>query len=147
MKYLIYGLPFLAGVAMATQAAVNGQLRQSVGSPFPAAFLSFLVGTLASGLVLLLSQQPIPNWEQLRSKPPYYYSGGLLGAFFVTAIILSVQRLGAAAMFALLVAGQLLTALLYDHFGIAGLPENPLTGKALLGVLLLVTGVYLIYRR
>jgi bacterial/archaeal transporter family-2 protein len=147
MNYWIYGLPILAGVAMATQAGVNGQLRQAVGNPFTTAFLSFLVGTLSSGLVLLLSRQPFPGWQQLRSSPPYYYSGGLLGAFFVTAIILSVQRVGAATLFALLVFGQLLTALLYDHFGLLGLRENPLTGRALLGVLLLVTGVYLIYRR
>jgi transporter family-2 protein len=147
MHYWIYALPFLAGVAMATQAGVNGQLRAAVGSPFAAAFLSFLVGTLASGLVLLVSRQPLPNWQQLQGVEAYRYLGGVLGAFFVTAIILAVQRVGAAPLFALLVTGQLLTALLYDHFGLLGLRENALSLRGMLGVVLLVAGVYLIHKR
>lgn len=137
----------MAGLTITTQAGVNSQLKVAVDNPWVAAFISFLVGTLFLGLFILATKQPIPTITQLRGIELYKYSGGLLGAFFVTVIIFSVQRIGSANVFALVIAGQLFMALLYDHFGLFGFKQADINWVKILGVLLLIGGAYLINKK
>lgn len=147
MKYLYFILPALAGLTITTQAGVNSQLKVAVNNPWVAAFISFVVGTVLLGLVILTTKQQVPTLAQLKGIELYKYSGGLLGAFFVTVIIFTVQRIGSANVFALVIAGQLLVALLYDHFGMFGFRQSDINWVKLLGVALLIVGAYLINKK
>lgn len=147
MKYLIFILPALAGLTISTQAGVNSQLKVAVHNPWVAAFISFLVGTVFLGCIILFTRQTIPSLTQLKGIELYKYTGGLLGAFFVTVIIVTTQRLGSANVFALVIAGQLFMALLYDHFGMFGFPKTDMTWVKLLGVCMLIGGAYLINKK
>lgn len=147
MKYMIYLLPLMAGLTITTQAGVNSQLKQAVNNQWIAAFISFLIGTLILGLIILFTRQPVPGVAQLQEISLYKYAGGLLGAFFVTAIIFSVQQIGSAQVFALVIAGQMLVALWYDHMGFFGFKQSPVNWSKLLGVALLIVGAYLINRK
>lgn len=147
MKYIFYILPLFVGTAIATQAAVNSQLRVSVNNPFIAAFISFLVGTLFIAFVVLVSRQSPPTLEVLGSLKWYQYTGGLLGAFMVFTVILTVPKIGSANMFSLIVASQLVTALVYDHFGLIGLKPSPINGYRLLGAIMLIVGAYLVNKK
>lgn len=147
MKYLVFILPVLAGITITTQAGVNSQLRVAVNNPWVAAFISFLVGTIILGFYIVATKQAFPSVTQLRGIELYKYAGGLLGAFFVTVIILTVQKIGAANVFALVIAGQLFMALLYDHFGLFGFPQSNISVAKILGVLMLVAGAYLINKK
>ena len=73
--------------------------------------------------------------------------GGLLGAVYVASATVLGPRLGAAALLAFPQTGQMLAALLVDHYGIIGFPQSPLTPSRVLGAALLVAGVLLIMRR
>lgn len=147
MKYIFYLLPALAGLTITTQAGVNSQLRFAVSNPWIAAFISFLVGTVLLGIIIIATKQPVPSFTELKSIELYKYSGGVLGAFFVTVIIFTVPRIGSANVFALVIAGQFLVALLYDHLGIFGFPQANISWVKLLGVVLLVTGAYLVVKK
>lgn len=147
MKYLFFILPALAGLTITTQAGVNSQLKVAVNNPWIAAFISFLVGTILLGLYIVATRQPVPSLTQLRGIELYKYSGGLLGAFFVTVIIFSVQKIGSANVFALVIAGQLLVALLYDHYGLFGFRQSAINWVKLLGVGMLIGGAYLINKK
>lgn len=147
MKYLVFILPALAGLAISTQAGVNSQLKVAVNNPWIAAFISFTIGTLFLGLIILATKQPIPSFVQLKGIELYKLTGGLLGAFFVTVIIVTTQRIGSANVFALVIAGQLLMALLYDHFGLFGFPKSAMSWVKLLGVVMLIAGAYLINKK
>ena len=140
-------LPILAGVAVATQTAINGQLRIVVNSPLVAALISFSVGTLALIALVLVTRQEIPAISQQYGAATYKFMGGLLGAFFITSVIVSVQRMSVANLLALVVAGQLITALLFDHFGILGVKQSPVTLTRALGALALIAGAYLINKK
>jgi transporter family-2 protein len=61
----------------------------------------------------------------------------------VLAIIL-LPRLGAAALVACVVAGQMLFALAADQFGWLGVPQHPASVPRLIGAALLLAGVALI---
>lgn len=78
--------------------------------------------------------------------PWWAWSGGVFGALFIGLATVLVPQLGAAAFIALLVAGQMLASIAFDHFGWMGLAQRPLDGSRLIGVALLVGGVVLIRR-
>jgi transporter family-2 protein len=63
----------------------------------------------------------------------YHWVGGIIGAIYVTGIIMIIPRLGAALAFSLIVAGQLIMSVLMDHFGLLGVPVNPVTPAKVLG--------------
>ena len=141
---LLAAITLAAGAAVAVQAGVNGRLGRGLGDPFLASFVSFAVGTALLGLVLLVRRVPWPAAEALAALPWWAWVGGLFGAFFVTVAVVAAPRLGATALVALAIAGQLTASILLDHFGLAGFPERATTWVRLLGVALLAGGVLLI---
>lgn len=147
MKGLIYLLPVLCGVTIAVQAIVNGQLRVAIGSPLVAAFISFATGTLLLLLLMAITRPPLPSLSTLQQVSWSKWTGGALGVFFVTAVIISIQKIPAASMFALIITSQFITALLIDHYGWMGAIQSPVTGLKIAGVLLLITGAYLVIRK
>jgi len=147
MKLLFYSLPVLCGVALAIQAILNGQLRVAIGSPLFAALISFLTGTLLLVLLILITREPIPAASTLLQVSWIKWTGGLLGAFFVTAVIISVQKIPSANLFALIITSQFITALLIDHFGLFGAIQTAINPLKLAGVALLIGGAYLIIKK
>ncbi len=144
LPYLILGLG--AGAMVAVQAAVNARLRQAVASPFQAALVSFLVGTLALAAIVAVSAR---SWEgtSLSRLPWWAWTGGMLGAGYITAAVILAPRVGSLALIAMLIAGQILTALVLDHFGLLALPRVPVSPARLAGAALLLAGLFLILRR
>ncbi len=135
-----------AGAMAAVQAAVNARLRQAVASPFQAALVSFAVGTLALlGVVAVAAR----SWKgaSLTGLPWWALTGGILGAGYITAAIVLAPRVGALALIALVIAGQLVAALALDHFGLLALPRVPVTPLRIAGAALLILGVLLVLRR
>lgn len=147
MKILFYLLPVLAGIAIAIQSGINSQLRTAVNNALLAAFISFIGGTIALAVMLLFSKQAFPTAGIYSTISWYKLTGGLLGAFVVMVAIVSVQKIGAANMFVLIVAGQLTTAVFMDHYGMLGLKTDPITIKKVVGILLLIAGAYLVNKK
>jgi transporter family-2 protein len=146
MKGLAYLLGLSAGFGLTVQVGMNSQLRRNLGSAYPAALVSLLVGTAALVALMLVTRTPLPSRDTLSSIPLWAWFGGILGAFYVTISTVVAGELGASSLLALTIAGQLAMALVVDHFGWLGLPENPITVTRLLGVALLGAGVWLIAR-
>ena len=147
MKILYYILPLLAGIMMTVQSGINSQLRAAIQHPLMAALISFLSGTAALIILVMLSKQAVPTMQTFSGISWYKWTGGLLGAFVVTVTLVSASRIGAANMFVLIIAGQLITAVIIDHFGMLGLQQSTITFQKALGVMLLVVGVYLVNKK
>ncbi len=143
-NYFFIILAVLAGMMMPTQAAVNNKLAGAVGSPILAAFISFLVGTIALFLYIVASGIPLGDLFSAKDASIVAWTGGLLGAFFVAATVTLVPRLGVALTFSLLIAGQMLVTLVIDHFGLLGIPVKEVNLPRLLGVTFITIGVILI---
>ena len=139
-------LGVLAGAALGTQPPINAQLRLVLGSPYWASFVSFLVGTAAMGLYALATRAPLLALSPAGPAQWWAWSGGVLGAFYVTCALILAPRLGAATLVGLVVTGQLLASLAIDHFGLFGLPVHFAGWTRLLGAALLLAGVALIHR-
>ncbi|HVX89437.1 MAG TPA: DMT family transporter [Gemmatimonadales bacterium] len=137
----------LVGVVLPVQSGVNAQLRIGVGHPLLAAFISFAVGTVALLGLNLAVRVPLPAGAAVTRIPWWQWTGGLLGASYIFLAIYLAPRVGAAALVASIVAGQMVTSLLLDHFGWVGYPQQPLTVTRAFGALLVIGGVLLIQRR
>lgn len=136
-------LAVLVGLLLPVQAGVNAQLRLALGHPLTTALVSFLVGTIALGILVLVTGVPVPGSRAVAQVPGWQWIGGLLGAVFAAAVILA-PRLGAATMIASVVAGQMLASIVLDHFGWIGFPPHPVSGARVAGVALIVVGVVLL---
>jgi transporter family-2 protein len=139
-----YVLATGAGVSFVFQQAVNANLRGEIGSPWWAGFISYLGGTLAMLAAIAVLREPWPTAAAMSRASWMSWTGGLFGAIYIAISILLLPRLGAALVVALIVLGQMLGALAFDHFALLGVPENPISLTRLAGAALLVAGVVLI---
>ena len=139
-------LALAAGVLLPVQAGLNAQLRTALGSPIAAALVSFLVGTAGLATIALLLRTPLPVGRAWAATSAWQWSGGLIGAVYVLAAIVLAPRLGAATLIAAVVAGQMITSLVLDQYGLVGFPVHSMTLVRLLGAALVIAGVILIQR-
>lgn len=132
------------GLAVALQPSINARLAQKVGI-YESSLLSFVVGTLA--LIAMVMFAGRGNLRNVTDASWWELTGGVLGAYFVSMTILAVPRLGSAAVMAIVIAGQLTTSVLLDHYGAFGLRQIPLTSTRGIGILLLCLGAGLVIRK
>ena len=143
-NYILYLLMLCGGIMVAVQPSINARLARIVGV-LESSCISFAVGTVALFMVVLLVGRG--SLRGVAAASWWELTGGLLGAFFVTMTIFVVPRIGTAAAMAAIIAGQLATGLLMDHFGLLGGRHIPLDSSRMLGVLLLMAGGWLVFRR
>jgi transporter family-2 protein len=137
----------LGGAAIAAQSGTNSVLAARIGSVgWTAAFSAAVTSTLLA-FYALLARAPLPVPERLAGLPWWAWLGGPLGAAFLFTIITTAPRIGATAALGSVIAGQLVAAALFDHFGLLGFAPRPLDAPRLLGIALLLAGVALLLRR
>jgi bacterial/archaeal transporter family-2 protein len=146
MSYWPHLMAALVGAGITIQVGMNATVRMTIGSPVLAAIVNFVVGLAALVLLAVATgARVVPG--SVATVPAWAWFGGLLGATYVAATTVLGPKLGAASFLALTLAGQMVAALLVDHYGVIGFPQSPLTPTRLLGTALLVVGVLLIMRR
>jgi bacterial/archaeal transporter family-2 protein len=139
-KELVYGLAFIAGIVIAVQASINAKLGVVLDNRMHAVFASFTIGTIGA-LIYVLVEGTTPKTEAVSSAPWWVWIGGLLGLGFVWATIFAVPKIGVTMMFPLIVAGQMVAAIVVEHFGWMDTPKSPVNLGRLAGVCLVVLGV------
>ncbi|MEO8404574.1 MAG: DMT family transporter [Chitinophagaceae bacterium] len=143
MKSLWIVMALIAGVFLPIQGGLNSRMGKEIASPVHAAFISFIVGAAGLFIYILLTRQHV-ELSSLKKAPLYLWSGGLLGAFYVTVIVLAFPRIGPALTFGLVVAGQMITSLILGHFNILVDQPNPINAWKVFGVLLIIIGVVIL---
>ena len=147
MKFQYYLISILAGVAVAFQTGVNSQLRSDTNNPVLTALISFFVGTVALIVLYFLFFKQTPMFPSNITFSWWKFTGGLLGLFYVTGVVIAAPRIGAANALAFIVAGQFIAAIIIDHFGWMNLPITSISLYRVMGIALLLTGVYLIQKK
>jgi transporter family-2 protein len=143
-NYLLLFTMFCGGMAVAIQPSINARLAQKIGA-FESSFISFAVGTFAMLLVVMFTGRG--SLKALGATTWWELTGGLLGAFFVTLTIVTVPRIGTVAVMAGVIAGQLATGAILDHYGLFGFQQVPLEPKRMFGIVLLAAGAALVLRK
>lgn len=138
-------LAVIGGALLAIQAPTNAMLGKASGSPIVAAFISFLIGTVALGAAIGATSGKLfaPDLKQV---PWYAWLGGFYGAFFVAVAAFGAPRVGIGVLLTAAIAGQLAAALVLDHYGMLGLERHPVTLTRALGFGLVLVGAALVRR-
>ena len=144
-KSLAVGLTAVVGGLIALQAPINSRLGKSIGT-LPAASVSFAIGTVLLVALALVFGGGFGKLGEARHLSWYYLLGGVLGAAYVTIVLVTVRSLGAGGVVAATIAGQLTAAVVVDQLGILGVDKQVITGPRLAGVALLAAGTFLVVR-
>ena len=138
--YLIIALA--AGVALATQSAINTQLAKAMsGQAVIATFISFAVGTIVLFFIAWVKTDLWGNLSAIPSQPWWKLIGGVLGAIVVFTTVLLAPKLGITAMLFFIIVGQLITATTIDHFGLIGMPIREVNITKFIGLIIVAFGL------
>lgn len=140
---LLFAVGVSAGATIAFQSIINAALGRRTGN-LGSVLIVTLVSIAFAALLILL----FPGEAKFNDLPQlndwYLYLGGILGTVIVVAPILLVPRIGTTATLSAIVVGQLVAALVIDHFGLFGMPRIEVTLARILGLVLLLAGAFLL---
>src|SRR5699024_1834858 len=140
--WLIAGL--IIGFGPPIHTAINSKLGQEVNSSFFAALVSFTIGFALLVMIKAATNKhfrsPFKNIEHGRLKP-IYFIGGALWAIYITVNIVLMPYLGAALTTLAGMLGQMIIALMIDHFGLLGIDERKVTPRKLLAIFTIMVGI------
>lgn len=138
-------LTAFTGGLIGLQAPINSMLGKEIGT-WQAAFVSFAIGTVALACIAALATGGIGAIGGARHVSWVYLTGGLLGAAYITSVLVTVRYLGAGGVVAATIAGQLAISVVIDRFGLLGVDKQPITLAKVTGIVLLALGTYLVVR-
>jgi bacterial/archaeal transporter family-2 protein len=138
-------LTAVVGGFVALQGPINSGLGKTIGNQ-QAAFFSFATGTIVLAVIAGLAKGGFGQIADAKTLAPQYLIGGLLGACYVSTVLVTVRTLGAGGIVAATIAGQLTVSVVIDQLGILGLDKDPISVSKAIGVLLLAAGTFLVVR-
>lgn len=134
----------IAGALVPFQAGSNAALGRALGHPLWATVASLMVSLLMVVPVLIALRVPMPLVGQALRLPLWAWLGGVAGVIYLTAALMLTPKLGATTFIVIVIAGQMLTSLAIDHFGLMGLAVKPVNAGRIAGVALICVGMLLV---
>ena len=136
----LYLLPFIAGLGLAWQQAVNGQIR-SLTNALTATLGNFVVGTLVLVIAVGIHTAFVGLPAQWPSNPVLYL-GGIVGAMFVALSAVVVGVTGVLLITLCAISGQLLMSIVLDF--VVPAAGHELTWTTYAGVALALAAVVIV---
>jgi transporter family-2 protein len=146
-RFLFFLMVALGGAGLTIQMAWNARLRRSTGSPILTTLISLFVSLLSLALlwaVGVTNRGSIPAFDSL---PKWAWFGGVFAAYYLMASLIAIPKLGAASVFSLVIAGQMVASLILDSTGAFGVSQIPLSASRVLGTALMLIGVILLQKQ
>ncbi len=141
MRYIAYIFPLLGGIALSFEGAIYGELGANVGQ-LEATFYNFAVGSLILGLLWLFLGKGKLSYAV--KAPKWNLLGGILGASYLLAIIISVPFVGVGITMVAIIIGQMLMSMVIEHFGWLGSKTAKINKEKVLAVLSMLIALILI---
>lgn len=139
-------LAAMAGATMAVQGTLNAVLGKVVGL-LEATLVVMGIGLLTAILTLYPLNLGKGNITKLTEAPWYTFLGGVLIVLITYGVAASIPRVGVANATTAIVAAQVATAAIIDHFGLLGVQAIPFSWWKVLGLALLATGTRIMLLR
>jgi len=133
----------IGGVAAVFQAQFNSIMDKGMGT-LESVFVTYGVGGIVIGLLMLFMRGG--NLSAASTMPWYVFTAGLFGLVIIGSLSYSVPRLGLVPVYTLIVATQFILGAVIDHYGLLGADVRLMTLPKMVGVGVLMVGVWLIMR-
>ncbi|MEO6315260.1 MAG: DMT family transporter [Chitinophagaceae bacterium] len=138
-------IAFVCGAVLPFQAGLNSKFGKSIDSPVYAALFSFIIGAISVAVYLQFTEETVTPAGLKSASLVSWLGGGMIGAFFITASMLALPRIGMGLTFGLIVAGQVIVAVLLDHFGILAI-QHSVNAWRIAGIVLIIIGVVIVQK-
>ncbi|MBS1523854.1 MAG: DMT family transporter [Bacteroidetes bacterium] len=132
------------GTCLPVMAAANGSLGKTLGSPFIATLLAFIVASCIITTLIAVTRTPLPSTSQFLSTNWRMWIGGVIIAMNILVFTIVPQKIGVGNTVTFFVAGQIVSSMLIESFGWLNYQPHPVNWARIGGVMLLITGVVLI---
>lgn len=132
------------------QVVVNSQVRLLVKvdgenlAPPQATLVNFGGGTIVLLAICFALRLGWPSIAEATAAPWWVWTGGLFGIVYVTSSVILGPRLGLTLFIILVIAGQIATSIVIDHFGFLGAPVKPLNLGRMIGAAVVFLGAVLV---
>lgn len=136
----------VVGMLLPIQAASNAGVSRYFGDVSYAVLISFVIGIVLTVSYILITKPSLNTNLAELSVPNYILFGGIISVIYTFAITYLSPRLGVGNTLFIIVVGQMSAALIVDHFGIFESVKHEITLKRVVGVLLMLAGLYLAKR-
>lgn len=143
MKIYLIALMLIIGFVLTLHLAMNAQVGVIVKNPRMGNAIFWTIGGITA-IIIGLSGWDATVFEKLKDVPVWLLSAGVMGAALVFGIAWVMPQIGAGPAFVLMIAAQIITAMIFSHYGILGSPVQPISLLKILGVILLIGGASLI---
>lgn len=137
-------LSLCAGIMIPFQSAMNAQLGKILQSSYYATLTVFFVAFISLALYIIVSRYPIPSTQEFNTAPKWSYLGGVLGGAYILLIVICAPKLGIGNVTVMLLLGQIIAAIVIDHFGLLKFPVHAVNWQRMIGVILMIGGMYLV---
>ena len=142
MNAAYYLLAVCAGLGITLQTTLNSQIAKGVGGDSVAAALfSFTAGAVCLGVFSLMRGGIVASLAAIPAQPWWSLLGGLLGAGALLSYVVLAPKIGLSALLGLAIAGQIISSLVIDHFGLMGASERPVSLIKLAGSMVMLAGL------
>ena len=145
MRSYLYAVTMGLGVVLTVHLAMNGQVGAALGNPRVGNALFWCIGAVTA-LLIGLSGWQAGALSGIGQVNPVLLTAGAMGASLVFGIAWVIPQIGARNMTMMLLAGQILSAMVVSHFGLLGSPVQPITLMSVVGALVMFGGILLATR-
>lgn len=143
MKVYLIALMLLIGFVLTLHLAMNAQVGVTVKNPRMGNAIFWTIGAITAILIGLTGWDPTV-FSRLKEVPIWLLTAGVMGGALVFGIAWTMPQLGAGTAFVLMIAGQVISGMLFSHFGLLGSPVEPVSMMKIVGVVLLVAGAAIV---
>ncbi len=143
--YLNIVVGLAVGALVVIQGAMNTRVMTALGSAMSATLVNFIIGAVTLFGVMVVSGH-IATVQNLSQAPRWSLFAGVAGVMLVMGTAFLIPRIGTLQVVALLVCGQAFTSLIFDHFGLMGVPVIEISMSRILGCAMLALGALLVGR-
>ena len=139
MKIYLIALMLIIGFVLTLHLAMNSQVGAILKNPRMGNAIFWVIGGVTAVLIGLTDWDPTV-FARLKEVPLWLLTAGMMGGALVFGIAWTMPKLGAGNAFVLMIAGQVISGMIFSHFGLFGSPVEPISMAKLGGALLLVAG-------
>ena len=117
--------------------AFNGRLSSTMGT-YSSLLLIHIIGYIFLVIIMLIKKIKIPFKMNL---PLYLYSAGAMSVLTVLFNNISFPKIGVSLPVSLGLLGQISTSLVFDYYGLLGMPKIHFNKKKLIGFAVIIVGI------
>jgi bacterial/archaeal transporter family-2 protein len=139
MKIYLIALMLIIGFVLTLHLAMNSQVGAILKNPRMGNAIFWVIGGITAVIIGLTDWDPAV-FSRLKEVPLWLLTAGMMGGALVFGIAWTMPKLGAGNAFVLMIAGQVISGMIFSHFGLFGSPVEPISMAKLGGALLLIAG-------